>query len=81
MATRYAEELQWRSGERTYYAFAREIPTDDGTVSYIPAMQTIIRDAAGPVVEARLERFPHSAGALSRAKDLLQQYFGLDADL
>ena len=80
MGTRYAGELQWKSGDRTYYAFARETPEDDGTVSYVPAMQTFIRDAPGPVVEASLERFPHSDAALGRAKNLLQQYFGLDGD-
>jgi hypothetical protein len=80
METRYAGELQWKSGERTYYAFARARPEDDGTVSYVPAMQTFICNAAGPVVEASLERFPHSDAALGRAKDLLQRYFGLDGD-
>ena len=80
MSTRYAGELQWKSGERTYCAFARETPEEDGTVSYVPAMQTFIRDAAGPLVEASQERFPHSDAALGRAKDLLQRYFGLDGD-
>jgi hypothetical protein len=80
MGTKYAGELQWKSGERTYHAFAREAPEDDGTMSYVPAMQTFILDAAGPVVEASLERFPRSDAALWRAKDLLQQYFGLDGD-
>jgi hypothetical protein len=70
--------LQWKSGERTYYAFAREVPHLDGTTSFYPAIQTVIRDAAGPVVEARRERFQKSGEALARGKGLLQQYFGLD---
>ena len=71
--------LQWKSGERTYYALAREVANLDGTTSFVPAVQTVIRDAAGPVVEARLEHFQSSDAALARAKGLLQQYFGLDS--
>ena len=70
--------LQWKRGERTYYAMAKQVADIDGATSFFPVVQTVIRDAAGPVVEARQERFPNSNAALLRAKGLLQQYFGLD---
>lgn len=74
----YTKSLQWKSGERTFYALAREATDTDGTVSYVPAVQTVIRDAAGPIVEASAERFSAPDAALERAKVLLQDYFGLD---
>jgi len=72
---------EWKRGERTFHAFTRQVQEDDGAVAYVPAVQTVIRDAAGPVVEASREHFSAPGAALSRAKVLLQKYFGLDPSL
>lgn len=74
----YTTGQQWTHGERTFHAFARRSAGDDGHVSYVPAVRTVIRDAPGPIVEANLERFHDEQAALARAKRFLQEYFGLD---